>query len=268
MRIVYIANMRMPTERAHGIQVVKTCEALAQAGVEVELVVPRRKTSILESPFAYYGVEENFRITYVPVIDSVSWGRVGFFVETVSFALGARKYVRGSVYGRDELVLALLMLACVVQVVWETHTGAWNLAARFVSRRATHIVAISQGLKDFYSKRGVPQERIVVAHDGVDLDDFATPEPRGQARRRLGLPQDAALALYVGGLEGWKGAEVLCRSAKFLQGGIRVAVIGPHYEELQEKYPSVTFLGPRPYAELAHNLAAADVLVLPNSARS
>ena len=42
MKIYYVANARMPTEKAHGIQIAKMCEALIEAGAKVELIVPRR----------------------------------------------------------------------------------------------------------------------------------------------------------------------------------------------------------------------------------
>ncbi|HRY62339.1 MAG TPA: hypothetical protein P5056_01035 [Candidatus Paceibacterota bacterium] len=62
MKISYLANIRIPTDRAHGIQIMKTCEALSSQGVVVELVVPSRKNSIKEDPFSYYQVKENFKI--------------------------------------------------------------------------------------------------------------------------------------------------------------------------------------------------------------
>jgi glycosyltransferase involved in cell wall biosynthesis len=50
-----------------------------------------------------------------------------------------------------------------------------------------------------------------------------------------------------------------------------VVVIGgtdKEIEVLHKKFPRVRFLGERPYRELKHNLAAADVVVLPTSAKS
>lgn len=44
MKLLYIANLRMPTPKAYGIQIAKNCEAFARAGLEVELVVPSRPT--------------------------------------------------------------------------------------------------------------------------------------------------------------------------------------------------------------------------------
>ena len=39
MKLVYIADIRFPMERANGIQTVETAHALARRGVDVELVL-------------------------------------------------------------------------------------------------------------------------------------------------------------------------------------------------------------------------------------
>ena len=53
-KIIYIANIRIPTERAHGIQIINMCEAFAHEGIEVELLVPWRFNDIYEDTFLYY----------------------------------------------------------------------------------------------------------------------------------------------------------------------------------------------------------------------
>ena len=35
MKLIYIVNARIPTEKAHGVQIMKMCEAFAAAGIEV-----------------------------------------------------------------------------------------------------------------------------------------------------------------------------------------------------------------------------------------
>ena len=270
MRLYYVANIRLPTERAHGAQVMSMCEAFVRAGAQVELVVPERRT-IREDPFSYYGIQARFAVRVLPVLDLVSWGRVGFYIESLTFALRAALALRGKqgvVYGRDELVLALLLCAGR-EVVWEDHRGSTNAAARFVARRARLVVAISEGLMEHHLRRGVQGERTMVAHDGVDLAAFAHPEPRELARRRLGLPLEERVALYIGSVGEGKGVETLAETAALLKDTI-VAVIGGEERELlalRRRYPLVRFLGARPYRDLADNEQAADVLVVPNSGR-
>ena len=84
MKILYLANIRLPSEKAEGLQVMKMCEAFAKAKARglvrtsrgqtqtedlinnfVELVVPRRVNPRFkrEDPYEFYHVKKNFKIT-------------------------------------------------------------------------------------------------------------------------------------------------------------------------------------------------------------
>ncbi|MEK7604867.1 MAG: glycosyltransferase family 4 protein [Patescibacteria group bacterium] len=272
MKIVYIANIRLPTEKAHGVQIMKMCEAFALLGHDIELVVPDRESKISEDPFSYYGLTKHFPIHRLPVSDTIGgYGAFGFLVESLSFVYAVRRYLRDAsfdvLYGRDEHILACLP----GPFVWESHTGAWNSAARIVARRARRLVVISHGLKALYVAKGIPTEKIAVAHDGVDLEDFAHPQSKREARIRLNLPLDTKIALYIGRLDGWKGVETLLEASNLFASDVVLAVMGgeaAQVEKLSRQYPLVRFLGFHPYRELPDNMAAADVLVLPNTGKS
>lgn len=263
----------MPTERAHGIQIVKTCEALSNAGAQVELVVPNRATPIQEGVKEYYDLKTEFPITRLTVIDTVSWGFLGFALESLVFALQSARYIhvnRGRtdalMYGRDEVVLAAIALLSARDIVWESHTGAWNFIARYVAHRAKKVVVISNSLRDFYLERGIAAEKIIVAHDGIDLSDFENLESKAESRKRLGTPNTARVALYVGSFGGWKGTDTLLEASAHLSDA-QIVVIGAASESLKTQYPRVTFLGEKPYRDLAHNLQIADILILPTSGK-
>lgn len=275
MKITYVANIRLLTEKAHGIQIMKMCEAFARVSNEVTLLATARKSPIDENHFSYYGVSPAFTVKKVWVPDIVSWGRVGFMFESFVFGIFAAysHAVRNAevAFGRDELPMLLISLLTGKKVLWESHTGAWGLVARCLAKRVEKLVVISQGLADFYIVRGVPKEKILVAHDGFDPEQFAHPEKKEAARTRLGLPQDSKVALYVGRLDGWKGAYTFFEASKQMPTSVLCVVIGGEdiqVSELKKKYPKIVFLGFRPYRELADNQAAADVLVLPNTGKS
>ncbi|MBI2023022.1 glycosyltransferase [Candidatus Giovannonibacteria bacterium] len=101
MKLVYIANFRIPTEKAHGYQVAKMCEAFAlqkrgyaQIGsqinadnIEVELIIPTRKNDIKQDLFEYYGIERNFTVTKISVPDFIALTplflrKLGFFLQS------------------------------------------------------------------------------------------------------------------------------------------------------------------------------------------
>lgn len=276
MKLVYLANIRLPTEKANGVQIMKMCEAFARAGVDVELVVPRRRTHINEDPFVYYGVEENFSLRKLPTIDLVGTiPRLGFWVESVVFSLFSLLYLwkhsADVIYSRNNIELYFLSFL-KERLYWEPHVGSWNFVVRRVLKKVEGVIAINQGGKDYFAERGVDRTDIIVAHDAVDLDDFDVEVSREEARERLGLPQGKKIAMYIGLFDEWKGYKVLLKAAADLEkAGILVVMVGGREEQVERlkvEYPHVHFTGYRPYTELPINQRAADVLVIPNSAKS
>lgn len=275
MNILYLANIRLPTEKAHGLHIMKACEALVREGHTVRLVVPRRWTPVTQSPNEYYGIENTFPITYLPVPDVVRLGKIGFYMHMFLFALMAAWEVRRSavdvVFSRDEVALYVASLFSRRPIVWESHDGRWNSVARAVVRHALGIVVVSQGLKDFYVAQGVSEDRIHAVANGIELADFAHPLSKQEARIALGLPQSVPVALYAGRLDGWKGTDTLIAAAKLLAPDVLVAFIGGEdrqVDALRQAHPNLLFLGSRPYTEVTQLQTAADVLVLPNTGKN
>lgn len=273
MRIAYVANIRFPTEKAHGAQIAKACEALSKAGEELELLLPARRTDIKTPALEYYGIKSSFIIRSLPVLDLVGLGKIGFWIESITFALGVLQYLRAHpfdlVYGRDELVLSILMLFGVKTVMWESHDGTWNISSRYVARRARGIVVVSHGLKEFYTRLGVREENIHASPNGISVADFTNPGRTEEIRAQLGIPYDKKVALYIGRLDGWKGVDTLLRASALLPDDFCVVLIGGEEQQIRayrRQYPNVLFLGYRPYRELSRNQAAGDVLVVPNTA--
>lgn len=272
MKLAYVANVRMPSERAHSVQIAKTCEALAERDSLATLIVPSRSRKGGD-PARYYGLRQLLPLQYAWAPDIVHLGKIGFLLASFCFTLSALRKIPHTathLYGRDEAVLWLLSYLSPKPIIWESHTGSWNYAARALAQRAQRVVVISEGLKAFYVARGVPAGCILVAHDGVDLRDFETMPTKEEAQRALDLPHDRAIVMYVGGIGGWKGTETLLAAADELRDEALVVIVGGSEEEvtdLRVRYPHVHFLGSRPYKELPAMLAAADVLALPNTGR-
>jgi glycosyltransferase involved in cell wall biosynthesis len=272
MRILYIANIRMPTERAHGVQITKMCEAFTLLGYSVTLVVPSRRTHIKGDAFEYYGIAKRFRIVRLFTPDTVSWGRLGFWFEQWWFAKIVFLYSifsgAGTMYSRD--VAPLFLLSFVKNnLAWESHRGEYNFMVRWLLRRVRRVVVISEGLKDFYLGKGVLEEKIVVAHDGYDPAQFENVFSKEESREKLGLPRDAKIAMYIGSLEDWKGYRIFLYASKLLEEVLFVVIGGKteQVEVLRSEFPRVTFLGEKPYKELPGNQQAADVLVIPNTGK-
>jgi len=86
---------------------------------------------------------------------------------------------------------------------------------------------------------GVPRERVVVQHNGVDGERFALRE-REPARARLGLPSDRRLVLYVGNLQAYQGIDLLLAAfARALrevpEARLLIVGKGPYEDELRRQ---------------------------------
>lgn len=277
-RLVYVSGARIPTARAHGLQIMLMCAAFARAGLGVELVVPDKRRIVAEDPFEYYRIARTFSIRRLASLDLIGRARsfysIAFLLDVITFVVRlsfSRIAQAGDVvYCRDYPVLFALSPRRN-PLVFEVHDIP---RSRFLFRRAlaraSLVVAITHAMKDDLVALGVVAERIVVSPDAVDLEDFAHPQSQADARHRLGLPLDKKVALYVGRIDGWKGTDTFFVASELLSDDVLSVVIGGEakkIESLAARYSRVRFLGSRPYHELADNMAAADVLVLPNSGK-
>ena len=290
MKIYYIANSRIPTEKAHGIQVIKMCEAFTSRGIDVKLVLPWRFNKIKQDPFEYYGVKKNFKIIRVPSLDLILLGipKIGFLIQAATFGFFAMLYLwfkskqEDIIYSRDEFSLWFFSFLRR-NLFWEAHTfpGSPQKYQRIL-KKIKGLVAISHGLKKSFQAVGMAEEKILVAPDAVDLARFAVKESSQECRKKLSLPQDKKIVLYTGHLYKWKGADVLMESSEFLSENTLVYLVGGTEEDVAsykpssraqaeglkaESYKLVTFVGHRSHKEIPYWLKAADVLVLPNSAK-
>src|SRR3989338_7832424 len=95
MKILYIANARMPTEKAHGWQIIKTAEAIQLKGLKVELLLPRRRNYIKESIVDYYGLGTEIETHYIKNYFGYLEGhfhRLYFFLQRIIFGMAAFIY--------------------------------------------------------------------------------------------------------------------------------------------------------------------------------
>lgn len=277
MRLIYIANIRLPTEKAHGIQIMEMCAAFADQGIEVNLVIPRRNNHITEDPFDYHDIRRIFSIRKLPCIDLVHFGKIGFLLETFSFAISATFFYLfrkdAIYYTRDELV-ALFLRTIGKEVVWEGHTGQNNFMTRMLIRLRLPMVVITEALKKLYITLGNDPLKIMVASDGADINRFNIKITQEEARKMLKLPLDKKIVLYKGHLYEWKGAHTFARAATYLkEKGIICVFIGGTEKDIEAfknefgEEENIFILGNKPRRETPVYQKAADILVIPNSAK-
>jgi glycosyltransferase involved in cell wall biosynthesis len=273
MHILFIANTRMPTERAMGTAVMHQCSAFVKAGHTVELVVPRRKNIHTEDPFVYHGVEKNFTIRMCPSLDApvLRGGGLRFVVQKVTFILSLMFFVWRSnadiLYTREPELVGFVPTK-KKKFIELHHLYGLRLFGTFFLRGAAGIITITEALKaDVSTQFGIEYGHIAVAPSGVDLQAFAHVTSKEEIRARFGIHGTLPIALYCGALEAWKGYTVFLDAAVMLEGQVHCVVIGGT-DARRDAYPVVQFLGSLPQRDLPHNQQIADVLVVPNSGTS
>lgn len=142
--------------------------------------------------------------------------------------------------------------------------------------RADRLFSVADALKRHAVELGIPAEKIRVVGNGVDTEKFF-PVSREEARRVLGIPEDAPVLISVGGLTERKGFHRVldCLPALLerhpdlhylIVGG--ASAEGDWEQRLRNQVreldlgKSVHFLGFVPPDKLREPLSAADVFVL------
>ncbi len=273
MNLYYVANIRFPTEKAHGKQVKEMCNALADFS-SVTLVIPTRSTQ--GEPYAF-GLDTRVKIIYIPTPNTAHRNRFGFLLAASFFAIGSGVYLlfhkKGAQVLTREYFCAAVCGIVGIPVVWESHRGEWNWLVRFALHAGVSLIVISQGLKNFYLSKGVHSEKILVAPDGVDLSRYENLPSREEARRRLGLPLDKVIAIYNGHLHAWKGVDTLAQAAQLLPQSFEVIFMGGtdiDIEIFRAKYkgiPQIVIIGRKSDEERPLYLRAANLAILPNTAK-
>jgi len=306
VRILYLADIRFPLERANGIQTIETCHALAARGHEVTLLVRPDTHEPPRDPFAFYGLapEARLRIAYASPPSGSGIVRRAAATGLVRRAGYMTAAMRRILFHRYDAILTRDLGAAALllrwprflrpPVVYESHgfapavSGARSellTTSRSASKakqrrlageekrvwqRAEGYVTITRALADELTTRFGSRQRLAVVPDGVRIGSDRTP-PDG-ARPAGHVP----VVGYAGHLYPWKGIEVLLGALTLLP-GVRGLIVGGHPGELdldrlrslaasQGLSDRVTFTGMVDPPRVRDLLADADVLVLPNTA--
>jgi teichuronic acid biosynthesis glycosyltransferase TuaC len=139
---------------------------------------------------------------------------------------------------------------------------------------ADAVIANSEALKLDCLELGVPEAKLHVIPNGVDLELFG-PSDKQRAKRSLGLPTDRMLVLYCGNLRPVKGVDLLAAAIPALRAArpeLGFALVGAGELEgaLRSQLGSflrdgsVVMTGALPQREVARYMNAADLLLLPS----
>jgi glycosyltransferase involved in cell wall biosynthesis len=262
VRILYLADIRFPLERANGIQSMETCHALASRGHLVSMAVRPDTARPARDPFAFYGLPaiDGLRIETATVAGPPAARRAGYVAFAIGRALGRAR--QDLIFTRD-LALASLLLrvpaALRAPLAYEAHGIASDTAAalphlvsgartasaaklRRLAARDAHVwttadayVTITEGLRAELERRFGPRPRVAVVPDGVRfVSGSSSYAAASSPASNLQPPTSAATSPftigYAGHLYPWKGADSVIEAIAALP-DTRGLIVGGHAQE-------------------------------------
>ncbi len=282
MRLVYIANAKMPHNRARSIQIAKMSEAYNR-NLDTTLIAPLKLDSSREKTYNSYGIESRFKIKYAPSIDLVflNLGILPFYLQSVSFSflavLSSLFMKKDYYYTRDiftSFFLCLLRPIHRAKVFYECHNEPTKFEKPITSwtfKRLNGVAFVNENVKANYLHFN---KKHVMAPDGVDVDQFSINVDKDELKKKLNL-ENKKIVLYSGHFYKWKGIYTLLDSTKYWPDNLALCILGGTPEDTARvkeyieanKISNATFLGYVDYTEVPEYVASADILVLPNSSR-
>ena len=225
-KLLYLANIRLPTEKAHGLQIMQNCEAFAEAGADVRLWAARRVNTAemrgVKDVWAHYGVRQNFQIRRLPCLDLMAFvpsdsraSQVMFYIQALTYTLVLlvmALFTHADIYySRDPLTLLMLILIKPRNsLAYEAHMLASGRSGKWIQRRVVRrvgtVIPITRKLQEDLQTLAVEHLRssstkFLVAHDGIRKERFDNAPSQADARAQIGWPQEAFIVGYVGRLQ-------------------------------------------------------------------
>lgn len=79
-------------------------------------------------------------------------------------------------------------------------------------RDASKVIALSQMEAQQYRSMGVPDEKIEIIPNGIDLSEYADLPPKGSFKKKFGMDSGKRIILYLGRIHKTKGIDLLLKA--------------------------------------------------------
>lgn len=278
-----IFHGRFPSEKAAALFAIKNAESFGYFK-NVTLLVPRRVGRLKEDPYNFFKVKKNFKIVFLPTIDlfrTTFFSKIAFLLSFVFFSFSCLLYLllkakrKDIVYSNESLSLYLISFF-FRNSFYEMHDFPTEKSFYFYKKLFKLIrgAIIHNNWKVQKASKflGIQEGNILCEMNAVEIDEFCIEVTKEVAREKLALPKEKQIVLYTGHLYDWKGVDTLCESASLLPNSCFYIVGGTVkdidiYKKRFKNIANIFFVGFRPHYEIPLWQKAADVLVIPNTAK-
>ena len=287
MKLIYITNTRLPSEKANSYQSMQMCYSFSKVFDEVELWTGKaRNTKELEKVkdvFKYYNIEKTFLIRnffqfdskFLSNLNEFIWANLRDFIFSVNVCLSLVKYKKSSetvIYTRVWYILYVFLFLKKIGLVnnkifFESHKFSKPIVK--ILSKIDGLIVINRYLNTLYKEHDIKQ--VFTAHDGVNIEEYAD-----ISKYKFTPNKKEYIILYTGSLFSWKGVNTLVDCIKYLPKNFNLVCVGgsgkylsdfKSYVDKTSESNRIKVIAHVSKKALLEYTESADVLVLPNSAK-
>ena len=291
MRIGYLCHDQLPGASTSTEQLLNNVSRLVERGFEIDVIAPTHQNDARPTAerapeiAAFYGMPPDafkgqMRLIELPFPRWIG-GNLRRGLLDIAGARWCARQQYDLIYVRDAFPL-VTALASALPVVFETYRTDFNRNRKyalwrwFCYRRSNliGIVTHSEIARASFLERGIPEDAVLVSHNGYSPEVMQPRLSREEARAKLGLPVDAKYVTYTGHVNERKGLEVVFSVAQRLP-GVTFCIVGvvPGSSGAEWVHSRIEDAGlanvmtvPRvPPSDVPTWLYSADVLIVPPS---
>lgn len=237
MKIFYVANVRLPSDKAHALQIARMTESLIEKGTELTLVVPWRGQKI--DVQKTYFLRVKVPVVYVPVISIAPSTSIGFNLLSLSFGISATLYLLFKKFSTSFLIYTIdldqfsyAFFPLVAKTVAEVHgSKRKSFFTKFFFTHASVIFAVSDHVRESLKEMFHPKGFLTTLRNGIDLDVF---NPRGAKIPEVVPKVGRPVFLYVGRVYAWKGLATIVDALLLDKDGLELVFVGGTKDELEK----------------------------------
>ena len=145
---------------------------------------------------------------------------------------------------------------------------------RYCVKHADHLIAISKVVRDETLQYGIPENKITIIYNGIDIDRFKVPDAKRSAiRKKLGFSDTDIVVSYIGRVEVHKNVISALRAFMSIKGhekDLKLLVVGDGnvLDDVQAEAAPLKdrakFMGMLKYDDVPQYYAASDIIVYPS----
>lgn len=288
---IFFTRNPLPQPRADLVQVANCANAAANLGYStvltylgqnrclrpIEWLKPFRPQAPDHSLKQFYNLQEQLKVSALPIPKSFSslkskWTHPSTIVSKYYFPVHLRPRTQ-IVHTRDwNFVKAAIR--CGIPAIYEHHHHEYK---QFEPEIVNHplfqlAVTVADPVRESMIQHGMPSDKIIKLHNGFNQSFLVRhSQAAEQWRQKLLINDYSYMAVYSGGLNPFKGVNLLIEAAKTLPqvlfvfaGGNESQVAAYRQLAANHQVSNVQFLGYLLHDQLASLLQAADLLVHPH----